>query len=91
MDNLMVSPPWRKVAVVAIPSFTEMNFFFMAFFRADFVKAARKIPTPYSVNRMGVGRLGTVWVSVVWMVLMDQLSCFMNIIIAWLNFSGASS
>ncbi|WP_235047054.1 hypothetical protein [Winogradskyella psychrotolerans] len=46
-----------------IPS-TDIKSFFKAFFRADFVGNASKIPTPYSCNRIEVERLGTIWVSV---------------------------
>ena len=60
----MHSPPFIKVAEVAITSLTVMNFFFIAFFSADFVKAAMKIPTPYSCSRIGEGRLGTICISV---------------------------
>lgn len=60
----MHSPPFIKVAVVAITSLTVMNFFFIAFFNADFVKAAMKIPTPYSCSRIGEGILGTICISV---------------------------
>jgi hypothetical protein len=38
--------------------------FFNAFFNADFVKAAMKIPTPYSWSRIGVEISGTIWVSI---------------------------
>ena len=48
MDKLMHSPAFIKVAEVARTSLTVMKFFFIAFFSADFVKAAVKIPTPYS-------------------------------------------
>jgi len=51
----MYSPPFIKVAEVAIVSLTVINFFFIAFFSADFVKAAMKIPIPYSCNRIGEG------------------------------------
>ena len=44
----MDSPPFIIVAEVAITLLTVIYFFFNAFFRADFVKAAMKIPTPYS-------------------------------------------
>jgi len=60
----MHSPPFSKVAEVAITSLTVMNFFFSAFFSADFVAAAIKIPTPYSCNRIGAGILGTICISV---------------------------
>jgi len=46
INNLMVSPPFIKVAVVAIISLTVIYFFFNTFFRADLVKAELKIPTP---------------------------------------------
>ena len=42
----MVSPPFIKVAVVAITSLTVIYFFFNTFFRADLVKAELKILTP---------------------------------------------
>jgi hypothetical protein len=64
MDKLMHSPPFIKVAEVAITSLTVISFFFNAFFNADFVKAAMKIPTPYSCSRIGEGILGTLCVSV---------------------------
>ena len=64
MDKLIHSPPFIKVAEVAITSLTVMYFFFSAFFRADFVKAAMKIPTPYSCSRIGEGILGTICTSV---------------------------
>nr|WP_313790342.1 hypothetical protein [Allomuricauda sp.] len=62
-EKLMRSPPVIKVAVVAMSPFTVIYFFFMAFLSADFVATASKIPTPYSCNRWGLSRLGTVWVS----------------------------
>jgi len=61
MDKLMHSPPFIKVAVVAITSLTVIYCFFNAFFNADFVKTALKIPTPYSWSRIGIGSLGTIW------------------------------
>ena len=61
---LIYSPPFIKVAEVAITLLTVINFFFIAFFSADFVRAAMKIPTPYSCSRIGVGILGTICVSV---------------------------
>ena len=64
MHKLMHSPPFIKVPEVAITSLTVINFFFMAFFRADLVKAEMKIPTPYSWSRIGEGILGTICVSV---------------------------
>lgn len=60
----MHSPACIKVAEVAIPSLTVMNFFFIAFFSADLVKAAMKIPTPYSCSRIGEGISGTICISV---------------------------
>ncbi len=60
----MHSPPFIKVAEVAITSLTLINFFFIAFFSADFVKAAMKIPTPYSCSRIGEAILGTICISV---------------------------
>ncbi|MDH5474749.1 MAG: hypothetical protein OEX22_03555 [Cyclobacteriaceae bacterium] len=60
MDNLIHSPVFIKVPEVAITSLTVINFFFIAFFRADFVKAPMKIPTPYSCNRSGEGISGTI-------------------------------
>ena len=60
----MLSPPFIKVAELAITSLTVTNFFFIAFFSADFVKAARKIPTPYSCSLIGEGILGTICISV---------------------------
>lgn len=44
----MRSPPFINVAEVAITPLTEIYCFFKAFFKADFVRAALKIPTPYS-------------------------------------------
>ncbi len=64
MDKLMHSPPFIKVAEVAITSLTVIYCFFNAFFNADFVKTALKIPTPYSWRRIGVGSLRTIWDSV---------------------------
>jgi len=64
MDMLIYSPPFIKVAEVAITLLTVMNFFFIAFFSADFVKAAMKIPTPYSCSRIGEGISGTICISV---------------------------
>jgi len=60
----MVSPPFIKVAEVAIISLTVIYFFFNAFFKADLVKATLKIPIPYSWSRTGVGSLGTICDSV---------------------------
>ena len=60
----MHSPPFIKVAEVAITSLTVIYCFFKAFFNADFVKTALKIPTPYSWSRIGVGSLGTICDSV---------------------------
>ena len=60
----MHSPPIIKVAVVAITLLTVMSFLFIAFFSADFVKAAMKIPTPYSCSRIGECILGTMCISV---------------------------
>lgn len=60
----MHSPPFIKVAEVAITSLTVMSFFFIAFFSADLVKAAMKILTPYSCSRIGEGILGTICISV---------------------------
>ena len=60
----MVSPPFMKVAEVAITSLTVIYCFFKAFFKADFVRATLKIPIPYSWSRIGVSSLGTIWVSV---------------------------
>jgi len=64
IDNLIVSPPFIKVAEVAITSLTVIYCFFKAFFKADFVKATSKIPIPYSWSRMGAGSLGTICNSV---------------------------
>jgi hypothetical protein len=64
MDKLMRSPPVMKVAEVAITSLTVMKFFLSAFFSADFVKAAMKIPTPYSCSRIGEDKAGTLCISV---------------------------
>lgn len=60
----MRSPPFIKVAEVAMTSFTLIYCFFSAFFNADFVETALKIPTPYSWSLMGVASLGTIWDSV---------------------------
>jgi hypothetical protein len=60
----MHSPPFIKVAEVAITSLIVTNFFFKAFLSADFVKAAMKIPAPYSCSRIGDCILGTICVSV---------------------------
>ena len=60
----MRSPAFIKVAEVAITPLTVMNFFFIAFFSADFVKAAMKIPTPYSCSRIGECISGTICISV---------------------------
>jgi hypothetical protein len=64
MDKLIHSPPFINVAELAIASLTITNFFFIAFFSADFVKTALKIPTPYSCSRTGEGILGTICISV---------------------------
>ena len=56
----MHSPPFIIVAEVAITSLTVMNFLFNAFLSADLVKAAIKMPTPYSCSRIGEGILGTI-------------------------------
>lgn len=48
MDKRMYSPPFIKVAEVAITPLTVIHCFFNTFFNADFVRAAWKIPTPYS-------------------------------------------
>jgi len=40
------SPPFIKVAEVAIISLTVIYFFFSTFFSADLVEAVLKIPTP---------------------------------------------
>ena len=45
-------------------SLTVIYCFFNAFFNADLVKAASKIPTPYSWSRIGAGSLRTIWDSV---------------------------
>ncbi len=60
----MVSPPFIKVAEVAMTSLTVIYCFFNAFFKADLVKAILKIPTPYSWSRIGVASLGTICDSV---------------------------
>lgn len=64
MDNRMHSPPFIKVAEVAITPLTVIYCFFNAFFNADFVKAAWKTPTPYSWRRIGACNLVTIWDSV---------------------------
>jgi len=64
MDKRMHSSPFIKVAEVAITSLTVIYCFFKAFFNADFVKTAVKIPTPYSWSRIGVDRLGAIWDSI---------------------------
>ena len=71
----MRSPPFNKVAEVAITSFTVMNFFFSAFFSADFVKAAMKIPTPYSCSRIGEGIVGTICISVGLILFFILITC----------------
>jgi len=48
MDILIVSPPFINVAEVATTSLTVIYCFFNTFFKADLVKVALKIPTPYS-------------------------------------------
>ncbi|WP_316929336.1 hypothetical protein [Olleya marilimosa] len=45
MVRQMVSPPCIYVADVAMLPLTVMYCFFRAFFKADFVNAALKIPT----------------------------------------------
>ncbi|WP_250629696.1 hypothetical protein [Aureibaculum algae] len=60
----MDSPPCISVPVVAIMSLTVTYFFLITFFKADFVNAAIKIPTPYSCNLIGVGSSGTICISV---------------------------
>ena len=69
IDKRMHSPPFINVAVEATTSLTVIYCFFSAFFNADFVKAAWKIPTPYSWSRIGVSSLGTIWDSVCVMVI----------------------
>ncbi len=64
----MRSPPFIKVAEVAITSLTVMRFFFNAFFSADFVNAAIKMPTPYSWSRTGEGIWGAICISVILIV-----------------------
>ena len=64
MDKRIHSPPFIKVAEVAITSLTVIYRFFNAFFNADFVKTAVKTPTPYSWSRIGVDSLGTIWDSI---------------------------
>ncbi|WP_442969090.1 hypothetical protein [Psychroserpens sp.] len=64
MDKIMHSPPVIKVAEVAIIALTVIYCFFSAFFNADFVTTALKIPTPYSWSRIGVASLGTICDSV---------------------------
>lgn len=59
MESSIVSPPRMKVAVLAMLPFTVMSLFFKAFFSADLVKQASKIPTPYSCSRAGVMLVGT--------------------------------
>jgi len=63
MDKQMLSPPFIKVAVEATTSFTVTYFFLSAFFKADFVNALMKTPTPYSCSRIGEGMLGAICVS----------------------------
>lgn len=81
MNNRMYSPPFIKVAEVAMIVLTVMYFFFNAFFSADFVKAAIKMPTPYSCSRMGVGIVGTIWVSVELILFLGLLmsSCMVSL------------
>ena len=64
MDKLIRSPPCIYVADVAMTSLTLIYCFFSAFFKADFVITASKIPTPYSWSRIGVCSWGTIWDSV---------------------------
>jgi hypothetical protein len=52
-----------KVADVAMAPLTVICLFFSAFFNADLVMAATKIPTPYSCSRIGEGIFGTICVS----------------------------
>ncbi len=59
----MRSPPYMKVAEVAIAPLTVICLFFSAFFNADLVMTATKIPTPYSCSRIGEGIFGTRCVS----------------------------
>ena len=85
----MHSPPIINVAEVAITSLTVMNFFFIAFFNADFVKAAMKIPTPYSCSRIGEGILGTICISVGLIMLLlfsYGLSILSTLKIVFINF-----
>jgi len=56
----MHSPPCIKVAEVATTSLTVIYCCFNAFFNADFVTTALKIPTPYSWSRRGISSLGTI-------------------------------
>lgn len=74
IDNLMISPPCINVAEVAILSLTVMSFFLSTFFNADLVKAAAKIPTPYSCNRIGEDSGGTICVLVVLIVFLSLLN-----------------
>ena len=60
----MDSPPLIKVPEDAVILFTVMNLFFIAFFKADFVEAAIKTPTPYSCSRIGASKAGTICISV---------------------------
>ena len=47
-NNVIVSPPFIKVAVVAIVPLTVISSFFNVFFNADLVVIVSKIPTPYA-------------------------------------------
>ena len=64
MSKEICSPPEMSVAVLAILPSTLMYPFFNAFFSADFVGKASKMPTPYSCSRWRFGICGTVWVSI---------------------------
>ena len=68
IDKVMQSLLCINVAVVAIAALTVIYCFLSTFFKADFFKAAIKIPTPYSCNRIGEEIVGTICVSVVWIV-----------------------
>lgn len=65
IEMLIVSPPFIQVPVDATRSLTRMYCFFMAFLSADLVEALLNMPTPYSCSLMGAVNDGTVWLSVV--------------------------
>ena len=70
---VIVSPPLIQVAVDATESLTRIYCFFRLFLRADLVAALLNTPTPYSCSRTGVGSSGTIWVSVVSVLVVRKL------------------